>query len=128
MSDRKPSSNKQKRAILKQKRSERHRKKLAAEGRLVRGHEIPRGSVAADVSQQSPNNSYSTRYFYIDQPFVCVDCGVEEVWTATQQKWYYEVAKGPIYGRAVRCRNCRARRRRALDKQREHMRKAKSNE
>jgi len=29
------------------------------------------------------------------------------VWTAEQQKWWYEVAKGPIFSVAVRCRECR---------------------
>jgi len=32
---------------------------------------------------------------------------VKEVWTAEQQKWYYEEAKGSIHAKAVRCRNCR---------------------
>jgi len=29
------------------------------------------------------------------------------VWTGTQQKWWYEVAKGFVYATAVRCRVCR---------------------
>src|SRR4051812_35983077 len=67
--------------------------------------------ILADLSQQAPNNSYSPPEFYEDRPFICVDCGKEEVWTAAQQKWWYEVAKGPIYSRAVRCRACRQARR-----------------
>jgi Probable zinc-ribbon domain len=63
--------------------------------------------IPADTSQQAPNNSYSPPLFYEDTPFTCVDCGKEEIWTATQQKWWYEVAKGEIYSRAVRCRECR---------------------
>jgi hypothetical protein len=72
---------------------------------------IPPGAIAADLAQQALNNSYDPPQFYIDQPFDCVDCGKHEIWTAAQQKWYFEVAKGSIYGRAVRCRECRVKRR-----------------
>jgi hypothetical protein len=51
------------------------------------------------------------RGFYVDAPFTCKDCGKAEVWTATQQKWWYEVARGDIATRAVRCRPCRRRHR-----------------
>ncbi|MFI4875628.1 MAG: zinc-ribbon domain containing protein [Blastopirellula sp. JB062] len=44
-------------------------------------------------------------------PICCVDCGTEEVWTAMQQKWWYEVMKGAIHSRAIRCRACRRKRR-----------------
>ena len=111
-------SNKQKRKQLDAKRVARHKKaekvsmeKLAAEGRVAYGEVIPEGAVAADLSQQAPNNTYSPRTYYVDQPFPCVDCGKGEVWTARQQKWYYEVAKGSIYGQAIRCRACRRKRR-----------------
>src|SRR6266496_6828861 len=64
----------------------------------------------------APNNSYGApdfvrRGYYIDTPFRCVDCGKEEVWTGTQQKWWYEVAKGFVYSTANRCRPCRRKRR-----------------
>lgn len=65
--------------------------------------------IAADLSQQAPNNSYSPPLYYEDREFTCVDCGREEVWTAGQQKWWYEVAKGPIFSTAIRCRACRQR-------------------
>src|SRR3569623_1582203 len=71
----------------------------------------PGAKSVADASQQAPNNSYSGRSFYQDEPFVCADCGKSEVWTAKQQKWWYEVAKGSIYSTAKRCRECRKRRR-----------------
>jgi len=63
-----------------------------------------------------PNNSYGApafvrRGYYVDIPFRCVDCGKEEVWTGTQQKWWYEVAKGFVYSTAVRCRPCRRKKR-----------------
>ena len=64
----------------------------------------------------APNNSYGApdfvyRGYYVDRPFRCVDCGKEEVWTGTQQKWWYEVAKGFVYTTAIRCRLCRRKKR-----------------
>jgi hypothetical protein len=60
----------------------------------------------------APNNSYGApdfvrRSYYVDTPFRCVDCNKEEIWTGTQQKWWYEVAKGFVYSTAIRCRACR---------------------
>ena len=66
------------------------------EGRLAHGMVIPEGVIAADLSAQAKNNSYGPPLYYLDQPFTCVDCGAEEVWTAEQQKWYFEVAKRPM--------------------------------
>ncbi len=60
----------------------------------------------------APNNSYGVPAFvsrghYIDLPFRCVECKRDEIWTGTQQKWWYEVAKGFAYSMAIRCRSCR---------------------
>lgn len=70
--------------------------------------EPPPGAIVADVSKLDHINTYGDlpRY-YIDYPFICIDCGTGEVWTALQQKWYYEEAKGHIWAVAVRCRACR---------------------
>jgi len=73
--------------------------------------DIPADSIPADLGQQAPNNSYSRKLFYRDIEFTCVDCGRLEVWTAEQQKWWHEVAKGSIYAGAIRCRTCREARR-----------------
>ncbi|HEY1066192.1 MAG TPA: zinc-ribbon domain containing protein [Pirellulales bacterium] len=69
---------------------------------------IPRDAIPANLNAQAPNNSYGPPLYYRDRPFQCVDCGVTQVWTAKQQQWWYEVAKGPIYSLAKRCRACRA--------------------
>lgn len=70
---------------------------------------LPLGAVAVDPAQLAHNNTCGLLpSFYIDRPFVCKDCGSHEVWTAKQQKWWYELAKGPIDSRAARCRPCRA--------------------
>lgn len=49
--------------------------------------------------------------FYVDKVFTCRDCGEEQVWTAKQQKWWYEERLGPIDSTAVRCLPCRRARR-----------------
>ena len=69
---------------------------------------VPQDAIPADLSQQAANNSYGPPLYYRDREFNCVDCGQPQVWTATQQKWWYEVAKGSIYSTAIRCRACRA--------------------
>lgn len=53
--------------------------------------------------------------FYLDRSFTCRDCGSREVWTAKQQKWWFETARGSMYSSAVRCRACRQARRVALE-------------
>ena len=73
---------------------------------------IPRGALPADPAKLIHDGTYGLRpCFYVDTPFTCVDCGTAEVWTAVQQKWWYEEAKGKIDSRANRCRECRRRRR-----------------
>lgn len=72
---------------------------------------LPQGAVLADPAQLIHDNSYCRRpLFYVDRPFTCKDCGTHEVWTAKQQKWWYEVAKGLLGSIAVRCRPCRSQR------------------
>jgi hypothetical protein len=61
-----------------------------------------------------PTNSYSTpdfvlRGYYVDFPFKCKSCGSSQVWSATQQKWWYESAKGDVWTVAVLCKPCRRR-------------------
>jgi hypothetical protein len=73
------------------------------------------GALAPDGSYDAP--SFVERGYYLDQPFTCVDCGKAEVWTATQQKWWYEVAKGGRWTTAQRCRPCRRRAREAKAEQ-----------
>ena len=71
-----------------------------------------KGQVLVNPSLLRPTNSYSIpdfveREFYVDRPFRCKDCGKSEIWTASQQKWWYEIAKGDVWTVAVRCRPCR---------------------
>ncbi|BEP60185.1 hypothetical protein GmRootV213_07390 [Variovorax sp. V213] len=110
-------SNKQRRAEIKARRIERA---AALEARL-RVHDVRKLSVdgplpGLELADKSRLASCNTMFcevpdFYLDRPFTCRDCGAEEVWTAKQQKWWYEVAQGSIYSNAVRCRACRLARR-----------------
>ena len=71
---------------------------------------VPRASpnrIQADLSKQAPNNSYSPRLYYEDFTFKCRKCHNKETWTAEQQQWWYEVAKGPVQSVAVLCHACR---------------------
>jgi hypothetical protein len=72
--------------------------------------------VAVNTANLRPTNSYGTpdfvtRGYYVDFPFKCKDCGKSEVWTPTQQRWWYEIAKGDVRTVASRCRPCRQRER-----------------
>jgi Probable zinc-ribbon domain len=73
---------------------------------------VPRGTLPADQAKLAHDGTYGPRpRFYADRPFTCVDCGKDEVWTAADQKWWYEEAQGKIASRANRCRDCRRKRR-----------------
>ncbi len=96
-----------KRAAIRAEDERRQAKKRAAE---------LRGKVLVNPVNLRPTNSYGTpdfvtRGYYIDMPFNCKACGKAQVWSATQQKWWYESAKGDVWTVAVRCRPCRIRER-----------------
>ncbi len=86
--------------------------------RLVAAHAaaLLRGRIKVNTALLGPNVSYGLpdyveRGYYLDKPFTCKDCGKQEVWSATQQKWWYESAKGDLWTTATRCRACRRRER-----------------
>ena len=115
-------SGKQRRAEMKVKRKKRARKLLVAEKKQTQRYR-PFQAVPVNEELLAPSNSYGEadfvrRGYYVDIPFRCVDCGAEEVWTGTQQKWWYEVAKGFVYSTAVRCRACRRKERARRDEAR----------
>jgi len=90
----------------------------ALKARLAAAHEaaLLRGRTKVNTTLLRPDNSYGfpdyvERGYYLDRPFTCKDCGKQEVWTATQQKWWYEAAKGGVWTTATRCRLCRRRER-----------------
>jgi hypothetical protein len=89
--------------------SRRKTRKVQRESRRVSASPAPVNTAAL-----APYNSYGVpefvaRGYYHDQPFVCSGCGAPRVWTAGQQKWWYEVAKGDVNSTARLCRPCRRR-------------------
>lgn len=107
-------SNKQRRKEIQAKRSSREKRLLEEEkrkARLKREKEWE-GKILVNPRLLAPTASYGepdfvTRGYYIDKSFTCKDCGTEEVWTASQQRWWYEIAKGDVWTTAIRCRSCR---------------------
>jgi len=65
-------------------------------------------AVAADHARLSHVNTYSALPdYYVDHPFTCRRCGRRDIWRATDQKWYFEEAKGHLDARAVECHDRR---------------------
>jgi hypothetical protein len=102
----------------KQRKSEikAHRKTREAAAPELRGgqerKEIPKGTAPCNPESLAPSNSYGVPEFvqrghYMDVLFQCATCLKQEIWSATRQKWWYEVAKGSIESRAKLCNSCR---------------------
>lgn len=83
----------------------------------------PKGSLLADKKTLREVNPLGPLpNFYVDRHFECKDCGSDEIWTAKQQKWWYEVANGCISSVAVRCRSCRHKEKlRKAESRKEHL-------
>jgi Probable zinc-ribbon domain len=119
-------SGKQRRREIIAKRKKRAVKR-AAMASAVEFKAAPYKFVPVNEQLLAPNNSYGApdfvrRGYYTDIPFRCVDCGKEEIWTGTQQKWWYETAKGFVYSTAIRCRACRRKERdRSAEARRVHL-------
>ncbi len=103
-------SPKQRRQEIKERRAKRAARKI----RCVENRPIyrPVGTEPVTPALLRPTNSYGIpdfvrRGYYQDYPFRCKGCGKEEIWTAAQQRWWYEEAHGDVWTVAVRCRPCR---------------------
>jgi hypothetical protein len=113
-------SNKQRKAEIKAARLKRVQKSKSRLGGI--NMSVHAGSIPADHEQLQHNpNYYLWPSFYINKPFVCRGCRSHEVWTAEQQKWWFEVAKGNLDSTAVRCRPCRRKKREEKALQKHHM-------
>ena len=90
-------------------------------GKQVRKKPKGENRLPVDESKLNMGNTYSSPPdYYYDIEFICVDCGVEQTWTAAQQKWWYEDAGGYFFATAIRCRPCRQKEKDRKDKQREN--------
>jgi hypothetical protein len=91
---------------IKRKREQKRRAKLQKEGRLVKGVEIPKNTLAADPDAQNHGGGYSVKFHYQDIHYACAGCGRPGIWTAQQQKKYFEIQKGNIYNEPKWCYEC----------------------
>jgi hypothetical protein len=73
-----------------------------------------KGAVVVNSARLNPPNPrlkspplFLARGYYLDENFRCRDCGRDQTWTSSQQKWWYEAAKANVRTKAVRCRSCR---------------------
>ena len=88
---------------------------------------FPDGRLPVNQSKVKFNSTiFEIPAFYEDKPFKCKDCGTKEVWTAKQQKWWYEEAGGDLETTAVLCRKCRDQERHQKDLQLKHNERSKT--
>jgi hypothetical protein len=75
---------------------------------------MPTGAVRGDIRQQECCHfCHVPRYFYVDERKLCVQCGEPFVFSAKEQKYWYETLKFNFNSVAVRCAACRRKRRNA---------------
>ena len=75
---------------------------------------LPEGAIRGDPSRQVYCPAcHIPKYFYLDEKRECVECGNEFLFEATEQRFWYEQLQFNLHSVAIRCRSCRARRRRA---------------
>ena len=73
---------------------------------------LPKGAVRGDIRKQNFCQMCNVpRYFYVDEPRSCIQCGEGFVFGAGEQKFWYETLGFYARSEAVRCRNCRKQRR-----------------
>ncbi len=98
-------SNKRKQQELKQHRVGKAERKAAQA--LQAG--LRAGSIIrVDKSKVFSNSVLPTiPEYYHDKWFTCKDCGEEDLWTAKQQRQWYEEQGGEIEAIAIRCKPCR---------------------
>jgi hypothetical protein len=124
-------SNKQKRSELKARKEAKREKEAllaAAAAKEARVEALraarARGELPVESSRlNGAGYSYSIPAFvergtYAPIEFTCKSCGKAEMWTAHQQKWWYETAKGDVFSTATMCRPCRSKERARRDEAR----------
>jgi hypothetical protein len=69
------------------------------------GHLDYKTAQRADVSKQ--HFTVCPRHWYVDATFICLDCGREFVFTASEQRFWYEDRRFWIDSLPKRCAECR---------------------
>ncbi len=73
-------------------------------------------AVRADISKQ--DYTVCPRHWYVDATFKCADCGSEFVFSAQEQRFWYEDRRFYVDSQPKRCAACRKKeRQRKLDAQ-----------
>lgn len=73
---------------------------------------LPKGAVRGNPREQHfCGYCHFPKYFYLDETRRCVQCGEDFVFTADEQKFWYENLKFNFHSTAIRCRDCRRQRR-----------------
>jgi hypothetical protein len=76
--------------------------------------QVPADAIPASLDViarwRSSCSTFSRNPFYRDIHFKCEDCGKNSMWTAQEQRHWYEVLRGSPYSEARRCLQCRRRR------------------
>lgn len=82
--------------------------------------ELPSGAVRGDVHKQDFCGwCHIPKYYYVDEQKQCIQCGEGFVFSAHEQKYWYETLKYNSLSTAIRCKKCRKQKRndRALQHQ-----------
>ena len=73
---------------------------------------LPAGAVRGNIKSQSfCRMCHVPRYFFVDEDKTCVQCGQAFVFSAKEQKFWYESLKFHFDSTAIRCPKCRKLRR-----------------
>lgn len=73
---------------------------------------LPKGAVRGDPRKQTGIGAFDVpRYFYLDQARRCVQCREDFVFSASEQKYWYEALGFNFASRAIRCPLCRRKQR-----------------
>ncbi|MEJ5031588.1 zinc-ribbon domain containing protein [Comamonas sp. MYb69] len=102
-------SNKQRKTEIKQRRWAR----MEQQRKAALLPAMPHAALAADTQLLALIHGQSVCHvsYYMDISYRCCDCGAACVWTAQDQKWWYEQVQGNLYASASRCKDCRTRHR-----------------
>jgi len=76
--------------------------------------DVPSDAIPASLEViarwRSGLSTFGRAPFYQDIKFTCEDCGKQCVWTAQDQRYWYEVVHGSPYSEPRRCSDCRKKR------------------
>ena len=72
---------------------------------------LPRGAVRGNVALQLLRPRDVPMYFYVDEPRTCIQCEQPFVFTAAEQKFWYEKLQFTASSIAIRCTPCRRKKR-----------------